>query len=583
MPVPTADILALRALQATRRLHPPSYVALRYLVETAIGRHDSIWTTSALPRKFPQRKEARFHSALKFKKLSPEGLTEYREFMVPSPTTALTEAVVLAHLSQAQSFAKPTCVYSYLWPQNKETSPFNFEHYVSGYKARNNAIANFVGIHPRYSLIVSDIEKFYPSIRRESVRGRFRTSLENSGAPIEIKETAIQFLEQLFALVPGDKGVATGPNLSHVVGDIALRAIDEALSRQFPGAYFRYVDDIVIAVPEGNESKALAILRNLVAAEGLGIQEEKNEVISGAEWVEHGPHHSAGVKQNSFEALIFLIKAYLSRHAEGKESLALAFEERGYSIPLERFAASAKNEHFTSRLKKLFRRGWWVAIRGFIATEQDVLRKAESVRGETLASLKLLLRLPMPIGASRRKWHVQKLRYLTNRALYLFPDAELQFLVPMLAEYPEFIETVALLKVLNGGDLEGLLRLPGAAVSACGGLLSLKGRRFPKLEQLQNITPEIIESLGNLVLFGVCEIGEKLRQTLDAESRDFLLFCEGIAQTRRVRQDFSYLDEIRSLQMSRRPEDKFVMINNRFSDNEGIVLDALDIGDGYDY
>lgn len=561
----------------------PGYVAIRYMVETVIGRHDSAWMTSALPRKFSQRKEARFHSALKFKRMSVEGLTEYREFMVPSPTVALTESVVLAHLSQCQSFVKPACVYSYLWPQNVETSPFNFEHYVSGYKARNKAIANFVEMHPHHSLIVSDIEKFYPNIRRETVRARFKLSLEDSNLSEEMRETAIHLLEQLFTLVPGDKGVATGPCLSHVVGDIALREIDRSLSRQFPNAYFRYVDDIVIAVPKGTEAETLTILRNLVAAEGLTIQEEKNEVIPGTEWEEHGPHHSAGIRENSFEALTFLIKAYLSRHPSGKSSLAEVFDQRGYSIPLERFAASAKNEEFTRRLRRFFRRGWWVAIRGFVATEKDVLARAEAVKADTLANLKLLLNLPPPNGATRRKWHVQRLRYHTNRALYLCPDVELQFLVPSLAQYPEFVETIALLRVLTGGDLEALLHLPGAAVSACGGILASKGRKLPKLEQLQGDGPEVVESLSSLVLFGVCEIGDRLLETLDADSRDFLLFCEGTAQARRERRDFSYLDEIRSLQMSRRPEDKFVMINNRLSDSEGVVLDALDIGDDYDY
>ena len=65
-----------------------------------------------------------------------------------------------------------------------------------------------------------------------------------------------------------------------------------------------------------------------------------------------------------------------------------------YANPLERFAASVKNEKFTRRLMRLFRRGWWVAIRGFVATGQDILVSAEAVKAETLANLKLLLNLP---------------------------------------------------------------------------------------------------------------------------------------------------------------------------------------------
>lgn len=164
----TPDILALRALQATRRLHLPTYIAIRYLVDSVFGSAESGWIEATLPRKYPGRAVPRFHSVMKFKKLAEDGLPEYREFFVPSPSTALTEVLVLAHLSAAVQFGKSGCVYSYLWPRKPDVSSFSFEHYVSGYKTRNDDIASFLEKNPDHVVIVSDIENILPKYSKRN-------------------------------------------------------------------------------------------------------------------------------------------------------------------------------------------------------------------------------------------------------------------------------------------------------------------------------------------------------------------------------------------------------------------------------
>lgn len=577
------DLLALRALQATRRIHLPTYIAIRYLVDSVFGRAESRWIEKTLPRKYPGRVVPRFQSVMRFKKLMSDGQPEYREFWVSSPSTALSEVLVLAHLGVSNQFAKSSSVYSYLWPRKPHLSAFSFEHYVNGYKKRNNDIAAYLQKNPDHVVIVSDIEKFYPNIKKETVRARFLEAIGRSNIPKDIRDTASHLLEHLFSLMPGDRGIPTGPELSHVIGDMALAKVDAVLSAQYPGAYFRYVDDIVIAVSQDGVAGAVELLRSLADADGLTIHPDKSDQVPGLEWLENGPHHMHTVTENSFESLIFRVKVYLRRHPDSKIALINALENAGYSIPIERLAAGAKVDSFRLRLKQLLRRGWWVALNASRASESDIVNLAAKVRSNVHASLQTMLSIPVPAGPTARRWHIQKLRYLTNRAFYLFPSPELSFLIEPLGGISEFAETVALLQLLVSSDVYPILKMPGAALTAGCGVLRQTGRRLPKIVQLEEITPAILESLAIILTFDVCDVSDDLIASLEPDARDFLYFCANRRQTQRTSANFTYLDEIRSLQMSQIDEEKFSKIENRFSEHEAVVLDALDIGGDYDY
>jgi hypothetical protein len=536
-----------------------------------------------LPRKYPGRAVPRFQSVMRFKKLASNGQPEYREFLVSSPSTALSEVLVLAHLGISNQFAKCSSVYSYLWPKKPYLSPFSFEHYVNGYRRRNNDVATFLESNPDHILIVADIEKFYPNIQKQTVRARFVDAMKRSVIPNDIRDTASHLLEHLFSLMPGDRGIPTGPELSHVIGDMALVKVDEAISARYPGAYFRYVDDIVIGVPRDEVAGAVELLRSLADAEGLTIHPDKSDQVLGREWLANGPHHMHKVTENSFESLLFRIKVYLRRQPASKGPLAAALEKAGFSIPIERLATSSKADGFGLRVKQLLRSGWWVALNAFSASERDIVNLAAEVRSNVHSSLIAMLDAPLPEGPTLRKWHIQKIRYLTNRAFYLLPSAELKFLIEPLGEISEFAETVALLQLLVNSDVYPILQMPGAALTAGCGVLRQTGRRLPKIELLEKVTPAIIESLAIILTFDVCDVSDDLIASLEPDAREFLYFCASKRQTQRKSPNFSYLDEIRSLQMSQVDEEKFTKIESRFSDLEAVVLDALDIGGDYDY
>lgn len=572
----SSALLGLRALNATRKVNLPTYVATRFLLESVAGSSESNWASTVLSRKYPSRKSARFQQALKYKKIGEGGELEYRDFVVPSPTTSVAESLVLAYLARSKAFEKKASVYSYLWPTHPG-SPYNFEHYINGYKKRNEDIRNCAFSNPENVLIVSDITKFYPSIVRSTVNVRFNQALRASNLPRSIRETASSLVHHLFSTVPGERGVATGPELSHVIGDIALSRVDDVLNSRYPGAYFRYVDDVVLSVPVAEVDHAKEALAGMMAEEELGVNIEKTDVVTGADWRNFGPHNSHRVEPESFEALLFFLKAYLRQNPSSENKLSQLLQDEGFSLPIERLVSVSSGGKFGKRLMGLFRRGWWVAVKAVFITEAEILAKAMAVRGSVYQELQQLLALDLPGGSTRRRWSIQRLRYLVNRAVYLFPPDDLRFLIDPLRELPEFVETVALIKMLLGENPERMLRFPGAALMAGAGILKQTDRTLENLPNTLQQEQGLVESLSVLKLFGVVSPDITV-ENIDQSESAILRFSGGINDEVRVHDDFSYADEMASLGLSRTSHDNQRVLDTRFADGEGVVLDALDIG-----
>lgn len=572
-----AHVLAVRTLSALRKLHLPTYVAARFLFDSLAGHSGSAWSLAVPIRKYPMRTVPRFHAAQQFKKIDEsDGTIVYRDFLVPSPTTALSEALVLSALSKSPQFKKLDCVYSYRWPRD-ESYPSSFEHYALGYRRRNNDIAKCLNDRTNCVAVISDIEKFYPSINQATLRTTFRSALAKAELPEGVLTTAAHLMEHLMLQDTDGVGVATGPQMSHVAGDLALQRIDEELSSRFPGAYFRYVDDIVIVAERHEVSKAERILSDLLEDQGLRVHPHKSESITQQEWLGHGPHNNQTIKDTSFEALIFKIKTYLLLHQGQAGALDHALSNVGFSFPIDTWAAAGGSESFSRRFWKLWRRRWWVAVQTFGITQSDIVASALAVRSEVTLEIERMLAHGVPEGVTRRRWHLQRMRYLVNRCVYLLPEVSLEFLVDPLHELAEFAEMSAVLNILLRQDATALLNMPGAAVVAAATKLRRAGRAVG-LDDINLKNPAVKESIGILELFGVSKSPKDYLLSLDADSREFIAFCAGGRVEHRMREDFSYLDEIRTLQISRSFEDRIRMIETRFSNDEETVLDALDIG-----
>lgn len=576
------DIIGARALNASRNLHLPTYVATRFLLETVAGKKASSWIDEVVTRKYLLQDSPSFYTATKFKKIGENNNLVYREFNVPTPTGLLAEAIVLGCLSQAEEFSKCERVYSYLWPSSLKSS-YNFEHYISGYKKRNNDISAYLLFNEEKIVIVSDIEQFYPNIDQETIKKRFTEKLASSGLPGDIKLLTTKLVDDLCHSFEGGKGIATGPELSHLLGDIALEEIDEELSNRYGDAYFRYVDDIVLVIEPKEKDEVISLLKALADKEKLTIHPGKTDVLTGEMWQKYGPHHQNKVEDDSFEALVFRIKAFLQINPDSKEKLAEQLDLEGFSIPLGRLTSASQTAGFVSKLIGLLSANWRVALKAVTSNVDDILKQANKVRNKVHAELSQLVEENIPNGATLRKWHLQRLRYLTNRAVYLFPVDNLGYLIPKLQAIPEFVDTVALLKTLLSGENQELLQKPGAAIYACASLLKQKGKKLNDIRITQDSTLAQIESASIFALWDVANI---VYSNISLENNDvveYLKFSEGVSGYERKDDGFDYLDEIKALAIRRDKDDILRVLESRLYDTEGSVLDALYIGWNSEY
>lgn len=577
METPSSEVLANRALNASRKLHMPTYIATRYLVETVAGNNSSNWIYQVAPRKYLMRSSPKFYKFQKFKKNGVNGKLIYREFVVPGPTSLLAEAILLAYFSQDDQFKKTKHVYSYIWPSS-QNCPYNFEYYISGYKKKNENIARYLEDNPGKIVIVSDIEEFYSSIEQELIRKRFVRKLEESSMPVEVKSLARHFLEDVFSFFPEGKGVITGPEFSHVIGDIALEEFDSKLVSEYGDAYFRYVDDIVLIVDPEDKKKSIDLLEELALKEGLRINSEKSDVVASDVWLKYGPHNDHTVKEGSFESLVFKIKVYLQFNQDSEASLSKALKDSGFSIPISRLSRASKEKDFVEKLIGFVSNRWKVVRKAALANEDEVLAEAMQVKKGLYRQILQQTESNTPEGSTLRKWHLQKLRYLTNRAVYLFPHSELGFLREKLQSYSEFVDSVALLDVLIDDNYNALLNMPGAALNACAGILHQNGRRLDEFAIKNVISKAQVESASVFALWDVIDLTFDESECLDGDIFKYLKVSSSQALTMREINSFTYLDEILLLGIHKTKSDRLETLETRFSDSERYVLDALDIG-----
>ncbi len=514
MTKPDARTLMVRSLNETRLLHPPTYVASRLLADSIASEATSGWTPEAVLRKFPLQRTPRLFEIVRLKKALPGQQLEYRQYLIPSPMTSLAEAIALSQLATTAPFQKSNRVFSHLWPRSPDY-PYNFQYYLSGLKRRNRAIAAAFRRDPARIAVVTDIRRFYPSIRHDLLRDRFYSALDQSDVAVPVRDTAGMLLHHITAHFKG-RGIATGPEFSHTLANVLLAQADRDLETRYPQSYFRYVDEIIL--------------------------------VSSEEWLAHGPPHRPASRE-SFQALVFRLKLYIALRPHRFGELSSAFAAEGFNIPLGRIRTASTAGRFRKAVELYHQRGWKVVLEALLDTPASLARSAHQLRVNFLSRLSSLAAVAVPDGPTRRRWHVNRIRFLTNRLLYLAPKSEWGLITEAISDLPEFADTNALLRLLRSGDASTLLNMPGPVVTTAASLLhQIEGPRG-QVELPSNLTFPQIHSASILLLFGVARGPVEGAFQTSESARDFLAFCSGQSRAVRSRNDFTYLDEIQSAQI----------------------------------
>jgi hypothetical protein len=576
------ETLAARALNASRTIHKPTYAGLRILVPS-LAKNKAAFK-SFLARRCLSRASWRYISFEIVKEASKNKAPTYRNCITGSPLTTLAEAHVLDLMAGQAAFAVPPCAYSYLWPDGG-MSGRSFEHFIDGYERRNVRVAELLSTSPGHVAVVTDIKSFYPSVDRQRLREKVAAragQIQNQAVSGPIRK----FTEALLSQPVPRAGIPIGPDLSHALGHLALESVDRAMMEKYGERYLRYVDDVIIVCPKSEAADALANLRQALAAEGLTLNEEKEDQVERATWERECVSFSTPVDGDSFESLLEDITVFLIFSPQSADALHKRFRDEGFSLPISRLRSLARSKryraHFRGRLSGI--RGLWAWMKSWFATEASLVEKARSLRRRLLAEAGRLAEGQPPSTPMRRRWYAQQRRYVLNRLLYLLPPQEMPRLLPVTPDIDEFVESRVVMEALRSGDATNLLKYPGRVVSTfCQLWPEHHLATRPQISWPKTGSRADAESATHLGLF-LSVIPPKtylrsLEETLPGYSI-LIDICATGAPDRGKIERLSFLDELDLLYSTIPHEELVGLVASRFDELEDVGLEGLHLGGG---
>jgi hypothetical protein len=573
-----SETLLVRALNHARGVSLPAYVGLRFLCENASRINRSSWVEEFCRRRLDTVRKWRF-SRFNVLKTATRDSYDYRQTVIGSPVTLVTEALILRSLSVSSRFQRRPNVYSYLWPRSRRAGG-NFELFYRSYVTRNQAITNELESDKDNVSVVTDIRSFYPSAKADVVLDRFVQAVR-SADDIQPKEGIIKFAIDLMEASPS--GIPIGPNLSHVFGNLALESVDIELAKRFGRRYLRYVDDIVVVCKSHEAASTLDYVGGLLERENLSLNESKTETASREAWryAASGASPRDGVLR--FEDLALAIELYLSRNPNDLPEVRDKFLSAGFNLPLVRWKAAAVHHRVRVFLSKQLWRRPFADIYAILSSQpNDLVSMAERLRPVIDAELDHLL-ADIPQSGLGRRIALQRLRYLVNRVIYLNDINEYGRLVKKLARVPEFYETEVLLRCLISSDATAMLLMPGRTVAAFTELWRESRKDKPKIDWNKFRNKVSVDPAATLLLGGLAEVPEGIRRKLNAHQQELLAFCVGNRDTPSELIRGSFVEEIRALQNRRTSPEIVAFLESRFSDAEETGLQLFRLDSDYSY
>lgn len=572
----TDQTLLIRALNATRQNYLPTYVGLR-LIAKQLPPVESSYFRRIVERRISVGDRWSFRRFDYFKAmLDVAGTTkpEYRSCLAPSPFTAYAESLILAQLASMPSFAAPARAYSYLWPKSS-WSGFSYEFFAEGYKRRNIEISEALQ-QSNSVAVVTDLKRFYPSIRPDRVLNELRARLSPWDQSSGLTSSGVEdFYSQLFE--GGGGGLPIGPASAHVLGHLALIGVDRDLTSTYGARYFRYVDDIIVVCDAADVDVTKRRIADCVAAEGYRLNIEKSVVMSSEAW------NSSVLRldvsgDDDFRRYTHDLAAYLALHPDRGSDLAAALSDAGLSIPIQRLVALSSYPRFRYFLGRRKAPGGLSHALGLVfARNSDFVRRATRLKNTYGQALNSLVEDRTPRGPELRRWHVQRVRRVVNTLFYLRRFADWNSTLHFFDDFPELVEQRSLAIALASGCVNPVLPFFPRGPAAFAELWSEHGNGAAAIEpSLGMTTTAALDSLTALSLSGVVVPVAAL--TNEHEDRARLL---RVVQNREARArsnpDLSFEDEFESLSLGTPRETLSTLARTRFASSEGAVLDVLSL------
>jgi hypothetical protein len=543
-----------------------------------VREREASWYTGAIPAKIATRHRGRYYKFAGFKGVSSSGSVEHREMFASSPTTAAAEAWALEEIRRGGVLPTNENVYSYRWPDTHWHAR-SYVFYAEGYVLRNQAIQVGFSKDPNLVAHCFDIKSFYPSIPRRATLPLLERRLVATSVDPLVQRRVLAIAEAYLGATPGDRGIAVGPALSHVFGNLALELLDEVMGKKYGPDYFRYVDDVVVLAPPNESSQIGNVIENVLRQLDLQLSDSKRDLVEGRVWLESGPH-LAPRGHRTFENLIRILCYWVAVYPDRLEEVEHRLADAGLRLPVQRCLVDSRYSRFRMFARGLLRRDRALMLEVLRATPAYFCTVGLALRRQLEAALDQELSRTKPSGLPG-KWWEQRVRYAANRLLYLTDTSTYARFLGRVETVPCLVQTAAVLRAVVTGNLHELLLFPGAAVATAAALLPRAGIGALFLGDDAPQTPSAISAVMDMVLHGLVDPPDRWIAGLNDEQRHVMRFCQGAAGSSRTWSGFSYGDEVRTLGLGSSSEDMRALVARKFDYTEAEDLPALDLGSHY--
>ena len=509
--------LALRALNDSRKVDPLAYLSLRYTL-ASVTSLKNVWARTTAPEIVRRRPGPGFLESKLFKQLDQDGDPEFRDVVRSGGPEALAEVALLDACSKAgKAFQPADEVYSYHFAKRSSVEGA-FIPYFELFSARQAKIGEVCEKRPKDWVLYADIKQFYPSITQTRAFKAWERACDESKLSSDWREFGRLLLNRQFSL---KKGLLVGPSFSHLIANLVLRDLDREMAKEFPGRYFRYVDDFAFIVPPDRKQETTSFLRAHLKPLGLRLHPKKIHWMGAAKWRQNAPYQFAGdyddepIGDEDWMHFIDHVKCYLMARPKMRDRVRTVFLEAGLRVPLPRYTAETMSKSYTDRFSiRLASQHFTEKIEKLSPKElvKEGLRLREAYAKQFDFAWERFTSSKGPI----RKWKLSKVRYLVGRMLLIGSLDQVKVILGMISAEPEVAEYTAMLAALLTGNAEELLRF-GWKVAASAGQ-ALAAASIPASCKPVEWTEVQVEAYTALLLAGVA-VDVKLPKRLKGNLR----------------------------------------------------------------
>ncbi len=530
------------------------------------------WLAEFLTRQAVTKKSGSYREFLELKGIDSSGQPVFREMVGASPISILLESFLLDIIRTRQVYQPPPCVYSYRWPATDGRNQI-FSYFLKDYFRRDRDVQEALSKTADAVAIVVDIEGFYPNAKKDVCEKRLRELFKKAELPDLENRIANQLSEIVLNGLPNNS-IPIGPAIGHFLGQLALMKVDSICMEQFPGGYFRYVDDIVVVVSKSKVKETLSWLESVLDREEFSLNTNKTDIVPSENWRSQDNYHAMTDGSDLFQGIVDVLKIFLSLHPEKYVEVRKRLVDDGCCLPLNSLRAVSATSWYRRNLLWVWQHARGNKQFGKLSVE-GLVNQASRARVHYRDVCRRLINIEAPITGMARRWHVQSARYAFNRLLYFsglnMEGTELE----SLPEIAELFQLRTVVRAIKARDCTALLDLPSVATKTFAGIASEYMAGDVKVDWESKQDTWLKDGVAPLLLHNVVQMPATLRNKLSLNDREFLNFCETRDVDKRNMRDHSAVDELRCLQLGEGRASILSFLSSRFDDEEDVALDGL--------